>query len=157
MTAAKCVAAPQFEVMLKVKQANNAEFAFLRPGNDCYAYFVWLKEEQERMKREKETMERAGGMDLLGTYSSSSDEEDEPSAEETAQAKPCENGSVLPVNDSRKDDLVDTNVSTETNDNGKRMESEEAAKKAKRLKRAKLMQGHYRLQLMEGAKTDKNS
>jgi len=160
MTAAKCVSAPQLEVMLKVKQADNPEFAFLKPDNQCHAYFVWLKEEQEQIKREKETVDKAGGMDLLGMYSSSSDEDS--AAEETAPVKPCgDNTSVPPVYSQNKvEDVLGASSSAagkEKRPSHVGDDDEAAAKKAKRLKRAKLMRGHYRLQLMEGSKRDTNS
>ena len=95
MTAAKCVSLPQFEVMLKVKQADNPEFAFLKTENDCHGYFIWLKQQEERTRKEKETVAKAGGMDLLGMYSSSSDEEQDLSSDEkTAQSEPSHEGVV---------------------------------------------------------------
>jgi len=44
MTALKTRAAPQFEVLLKLKQSCNEEFAFLQPGNELNLYYLWLKD-----------------------------------------------------------------------------------------------------------------
>jgi hypothetical protein len=154
MTAVKCVSAPQMEVMLKVKQANNAEFSFLKPDNECHAYYLWLKEQEEKRIKQKETVEKAGGMDLLGMYSSSSDDDDESAAEkdQSATAPPAKDSTEHP------DHLQYTSASVTAADNtssAKRPSDfadkhDDAATKARRLKRAKLMRGHYRLQLMEG-------
>mmetsp|Transcript_16664 Transcript_16664/g.30149 ORF Transcript_16664/g.30149 Transcript_16664/m.30149 type:complete len:273 (-) Transcript_16664:43-861(-) len=151
MTAARCVSAPQFEVMLKVKQADNPEFAFLRTDNECHDYFIWLKQQEDRTRKEKETVAKSGGMDLLDMYSSSSDDEqDLPSDQKTAQSEPSREdiASTKPFN------LSDVSQPTETSDGAtKRINrDDEDEKKGKRLKRAKLMRGHYRLQLMEDSK-----
>jgi len=44
MTALKTRAAPQFEVLLKLKQSYNEEFAFLQADNELNLYYLWLKE-----------------------------------------------------------------------------------------------------------------
>lgn len=152
MTAAKCVGAPQFEVMLKVKQADNPEFAFLRADNECHGYFIWLKQQEERTRKEKETVAKSGGMDLLDMYSSSSDEEQDLSSDQkTAQSE----RSREDIASTKPSNLPDLSQPTETSVIAtKRIDrdDEEDEKKAKRLKRAKLMRGHYRLQLMEDSK-----
>lgn len=168
MTAAKCVSVPQLEVLLKVKQAGNHEFAFLQPNDEYHAYYVWLKEQEQQKQKEAAASndmkyrDEKGGLSLLHMYSSSSDEESSSSsspkmtnvAKEQANnilevpqvqnvsstpeppQKPC---ALAPVNDDsdkrpRNDDDDD--------------DAAAAAKRARRLKRAKLMRGHYRLQLM---------
>jgi hypothetical protein len=158
MTAIKCVSAPQLEVLLKVKQAGNHEFSFLQTHNECHAYYEWLKERQHEKEGftsndKKDSDENKGGLSLLDMYSSSSDEEstspdnvakeqanDEPqvpSAFDTSEIPQVPSASA-PVNDDN-----DKRPSDDNNDN------DAAAKRARRLKRAKLMRGHYRLQLME--------
>lgn len=158
MTAVKSISAPQLEVMLKVKQGDNPEFAFLKPDNECHSYYVWLKEQQEQMRKEKATVEKAGGLDLLDMYSSSSDEEstcDEVKLGGDAVATPSADASIEP-------DVGVTAASTIAVEKVKRPNNavvgdDDEAKKARRLKRAKLMRGHYRLQLMEGFRPDSNS
>lgn len=160
MTAVKCVSAPQLEVMLKVKQADNPEFSFLKANNACHAYYLWLKQEEEKRRKEQDAVQNAGGMDLLGMYSSSSDDEvDDKKAqlkksEDTQTNRPFTSDTSpaptqdMPDND-RKRPVDDPTIE---NDGA-------AAKKTRRLKRAKQMRGHYRLQLMEGESKsgDRNS
>lgn len=144
MTASKCVSLPQFEVMLKVKQADNPEFAFLRTDNNCHGYFIWLKQQEERTRKEKETVAKSGGMDLLDMYSSSSDEEqDLPSDQKTTQSELSHEDNTLKVAQPAQAGADGTKRIDRDGDH------EDDAKKAKRLKRAKLMRGHYQLQLME--------
>jgi len=50
MTAESSVKAPQFEVLLKVKQTQNDKFAFLYPDHDLHPYYILLK----RRKRNKD-------------------------------------------------------------------------------------------------------
>ena len=168
MTAAKCVLMPQLEVLLKVKQAGNHEFAFLQPYDDYHTYYVWLKEQKRQVQTKKaasndiKERDEKGGLSLLHMYSSSSDDEESSSPppkmikvakEQTknipevsqvssvsnAQGSPQKSDAWVPVNDD--------------NDKHPRHDDDDAvaaatAKRARRLKRAKLMSGHYRLQLM---------
>lgn len=162
MTAAKCMSAPQLEVLLKVKQANNPDFAFLNPNNECHAYYLWLKEEQERKRKEEESVAKAGGLSLLEMYSSSSEDEESTTAQETnSQLKTCETRATM-THTTQEEDAINAPNGAGTlpvNATGKRSADNKAAfandgkdeeKKARRLKRAKLMRGHYRLRLMEG-------
>lgn len=168
MTASKCVSVPQLEVLLKVKQAGNHEFAFLQPNDEYHAYYVWLKEQEQQKQKEaaasndmKDRYEK-GGLSLLHMYSSSSDEESSSSspkmtnvAKEQANNIPevpqVQNVSSTPEPPQKPCALAPVN-----DDSDKRLRNEDdddddaaaAAKRARRLKRAKLMRGHYRLQLM---------
>jgi len=138
--------------MLKVKQSFNPEFEFLKPESEYHAYYVWLKQQHEERTKEKESVDKAGGMDLLNMYSSSSDEDESTAGKEkSTQLQPC----VDTRTDSWK--VPSEAVSVPTGAHEKRRSEavdDDAAKKARRLKRAKQMRGHYRLQLMEDSKPD---
>jgi len=97
MTALKTKAAPQFEVLLKLKQSCNEEFAFLQADNELNLYYIWLKEGGDKNKlssthnlkqgAEGKSCEKSSNSGkeinsmgaLLGMYSSSSatDESDD--------------------------------------------------------------------------------
>ena len=72
----------QFEVLLKLKQADNRDFAFLSPGNDLHPYYSWLKgrggaitgtRERSASEPSSSSSERKGGLGgLLAGYGSSS-------------------------------------------------------------------------------------
>lgn len=162
MTAIKCVSAPQLEVLLKVKQADNPEFSFLQPHNECHAYYEWLKErqqqqQQESLSRDKEEVDqKKGGLSLLDMYSSSSDEgSTSPDNLDTEQAKDqSQVPSAFDTSEIAEGPSASAPVNDDDGDDNKRPTNEAdkdaaAAKRARRLKRAKLMRGHYRLQLME--------
>lgn len=140
MTAKKSAAAPQMEVLLKVRQSENPDFAFLQPVHPCHPYYLWLKEKDQAPKRavpdtSSESKPEAEGkkpgvQGLLALYSSSSSE-DEGDDEKV-----------------REDDNDDPEV-TKPDDNVQSSSKEEEERKAKRLKRAKLMSGHYKLSLLK--------
>lgn len=79
-TAAKCVSAPQFEVMLRVKQCSSGgcngasgDFGFLEPGHGLHLFYSWLKKRyvDERSRESK----RADGMCGNGTVASKTNRE----------------------------------------------------------------------------------
>jgi hypothetical protein len=163
MTAIKCVSAPQLEVLLKVKQAYNPDFSFLQPHSEWHAYYEWLKERQRKQQKSssnndtKEVDEKKGGLSLLDMYSSSSDEEStspdnfakEQAEDESQVPSACDTSEIpqlpsasAPVKDNDDGDYNKRASDDDDNDDA-------AAKRARRLKRAKLMRGHYRLQLMD--------
>lgn len=59
MTALKTRSAPQFEVLLKLKQSHNEDFAFLHENNELNLYYCWLRD---------------GGCDMRKNLSLSSDD-----------------------------------------------------------------------------------
>lgn len=145
-TAAKCVLAPQMEIMLKVKQADNPEFQFLQPNDECNAYYEWLKQNCHSNAAETKSPADKGGLGLLDTYSSSSDEESMSAAR---------NDTTLTMADPTKEtpSLESTSGSGPTKRASVTNEDDNviAAKRARRLKRARQMSGHYRLHLMNSA------
>lgn len=80
LTAKRAANQTQFELLLKVKQADNRDFAFLSPGNDLHSYYSWLKGRGGAIIRERSasepsssSSERKGGLGgLLAGYGSSS-------------------------------------------------------------------------------------
>mmetsp|Transcript_13610 Transcript_13610/g.22663 ORF Transcript_13610/g.22663 Transcript_13610/m.22663 type:complete len:393 (-) Transcript_13610:305-1483(-) len=67
LTAERAATQSQFEVLLKVKQAGNRDFAFLSLGNELHPYYSWLKGRGGAIVRERSAS---------GSSSSSSDMKD---------------------------------------------------------------------------------
>jgi hypothetical protein len=90
MTAKRSVSAPQFEVLLKVKQADNSDFRFLHAGHALHPYYAWLKQRGGTIVPVTEIVHTSRPSDsqtnnddtngamtgLLGVYSSSDEEDD---------------------------------------------------------------------------------
>ena len=166
MTAEKSVASPQFEVLLKVKQADNEEFAFLREGNALLPYYLYLKQTLKKDQSEvHDTMEgKAQSRDtlaqggLVNCYSSSDDEAD---SEMNPKGTPVVGKLVASYSSSESEfeGPQATDVSIEPNPAGGSAEQTEPlsstdeplddAIKARRLKRARLLKGHFALKMME--------
>jgi len=91
LAARKFKESSQFEFILKLKQANNPDFAFLNEGNEFYPYYEWLKQgdhearvsaklkDDERKEEEakQEEAARKGPVGLLGAAYSSDDDSEE--------------------------------------------------------------------------------
>ena len=136
------------EIMLKVKQADNPEFQFLQPNGECNAYYEWLKQKHQPKAAETKPPADKGGLGLLDTYSSSSDEE--------SMSATIRNDTTLPTADGTKEapslDEASATGPTKRANATNEDDNVAAAKRARRLKRAKQMSGHYRLHLMNSAK-----
>ena len=127
LTAKRAANQTQFELLLKVKQADNRDFAFLSPGNDLHSYYSWLKGRGGAIIRERSasepsssSSERKGGLGgLLAGYgsSSSSCSSDEESAADG-----------LPKQKAEMDESLED-------------------KRAKRLKRAQELKAHFESKL----------
>ena len=131
---------PQIEIMLKVKQSQNEDFVFLQPQHHWHCYYLHLKEMEEKKQN-------LTGVGLLGMYSDS--EEDDPLDNEGTETLSHEmaHASVGTTTLPQQSKPLDIEQHTKVCFN------DEAARKAKRLKRAKMMKGHYALKLMESEKT----
>lgn len=86
LTAARVVENPQLEILLKLKQANNNDLAFINPLDDLHQYYLFLKgkcsgktqaatDEVVVEACSKKEVSGLGG--LLAAYASSSEESDE--------------------------------------------------------------------------------
>lgn len=97
-TASRIASNNQLEVFLKVKQANNADFTFLNPSDELYAYYRYVKEKHNNNGKNENASKGSEGCDiycnplsgLLGGYASSSDEStgDNNSIANEAEGKP---------------------------------------------------------------------
>ena len=124
--------------MLKFKQRDNEDFVFLLRDHPWHAYYLHLKDVEDKKLNQT-------GIGLLGTYSSSDedDHDNEAVQEAVKYDEPVNTVRLIHPEQAKKVD----NDQTGDNDN-----SDEAAQKARRLKRAKMMKGHYALKLMESSK-----
>ena len=131
-TAVKAVSTPQIEIMIKVKQSNNRDFDFLLSDHQWHSYYLHLKDLED--KKQNQT-----GVGLLEMYSSSEedDEVEEDTIDESGELE--EPHAVRLIHPEKPDATADRRI----------IEMDEAARKAKRLKRARMMKGHYVLKLME--------
>lgn len=170
MTAARTSAAPQFEVLLKLKQAGNAEFAFLRPGHTLHPYYFFLKErggkidgsisvvrtlkggkeesnddnnDKGSQERGKDSGSGAALSGLVDMYSSSSDDEDD-----EAESSSMDGHEGKSENKKFTDAASNCLSSSETKENEEKRRLQDE-RRAKRLKRAKNLKGHFALKLME--------
>lgn len=121
--------------MLKVKQSDNRDFDFLLSDHQWHSYYLHLKDLEDNKQNRT-------GVGLLGMYSSS-DEDDqvqEDAIDESAELE--EPHTVRRIHPEKPEATPDQRIMENNTE-------EEAARKAKRLKRAKMMKGHYALKLME--------
>ena len=89
-TATRTATSNQLEVFLKVKQADNGDFAFLAPSNELHPYYLFLKYKHNPEPKTKQTADDGGGEEeekrgiagLLGCYSSSNEDDDVANTEE---------------------------------------------------------------------------
>lgn len=127
---------PQIEIMLKVKESHNEDFIFLQPHHQWHCYYLHLKEMEEKKQN-------LNGVALLGMYSDS-DDDNPPEVEVTEPLR--QEGAHTSVRPTLPQHGVPLSIKEH---NETTCFNDEAARKAKRLKRAKMMKGHYALKLME--------
>lgn len=148
LTAERAADQPQFEVLLKVKQTDNSDFAFLRPESNLYPYYSWLKGrkgiivgDRSESRSSSSSSERVDGIGgLLAGYGSSSDEEEGKVSNEVSEGGETTGGSEGDValstkNATRAESLEETN------------ESSLEEKRAKRLKKAQELKAHFESKL----------
>eukprot|EP00978_Attheya_sp_CCMP212_P031810 scaffold121703_cov52-Attheya_sp.AAC.1 len=129
MTAKRSVSAPQFEVLLKVKQADNSDFRFLHAGHALHPYYTWLKQRGGTIVPVTEIVHTSsdsqnnddatnGAMTgLLGVYSSSDEEDDDVDETKKSSTNDTMNG-LLGVYSSSSSDEEDEDDQTDNKDVG---------------------------------------
>lgn len=156
MAAEKSIATPQFEILLKVKQSNNQDFGFLCQGDALNPLYLFLKQRQQQQRgqtftsADDPTKHNVEESRLLVDYDSSSSDEEVSGidhAKESGHSSPtsysfreadgpalikAEVGGTCTVVE-EKNSLSDGELST----------------KARRLKRARLLKGHFSLKMMD--------
>jgi len=171
MTSKKSREAPQFEVLLKVKQADNPEFYFLRLDSELYPFYRWKrngKNENEISTQSVEIKcdavglhnrsiqmenENKNSMGLLDMYGSSSDDDDDDSdvgsmcSKGSSSAKEpiastTSNFEMLPNEDTNKTNKTIT-CSARDDVLTKKNERTIEEQRAERLKRAKMLRHHF--------------
>ena len=99
LTASRIASNNQLEVFLKVKQANNVDFAFLNPKDELHKYYLHVKAKHSNSKNDSTINEMSKGKDgsddnntsdnplsgLLGGYASSSSSSDESSSADSGK------------------------------------------------------------------------
>ncbi len=153
MAAEKSNATPQFEIMLKVKQANDKDFGFLREGDSLKPLYLFLKQRLQLQNTKahhssyesKKSIERQSR--LLVEYDSSS------SDEEISCAENVSGFGFSPLKDSVSNQ-VDHNMVTEnervvSSGGNFLIDHCEVSKKACRLKRARLLKDHFSSQMKD--------
>ena len=99
LTASQIASNNQLEVFLKVKQANNVDFAFLNPKDELHKYYLHVKAKHSNSKNDSTINEMSKGKDgsddnntsdnplsgLLGGYASSSSSSDESSSADSGK------------------------------------------------------------------------
>ena len=152
LTAERAADQPQFEVLLKVKQTGNPDFAFLRSESNLYPYYSWLKGRKGVMivgdraasRSSSSSSEREDGIGgLLAGYGSSSDEEDEEErkvSNDASEERKTAEGSEGDVASSTRN-ATSAESLEETN------ESSLEEKRAKRLKKAQELKAHFESKL----------
>jgi len=143
MTAKRSVSAPQFEVLLKVKQADNSDFRFLHAGHALHPYYAWLKQRGGTIVPVTEIVHTSRPSDsqtnnddtngamtvLLGVYSSSDEEDDY--VDETKKSSTNDTmtgllGVYSSSSSDEEDDQTDNkdmdNITTNVAESGPRME-----------------------------------
>ena len=144
LTAERAADQPQFEVLLKVKQTDNPDFAFLRPESNLHPYYSWLKGRKGKIvcdrsesRSSSSSSEREDGIGgLLAGYGSSSDEEDEEKGKVGNEASEGTEKTGGSEGDATKN-ATSAESLEETN------ESSLEEKRAKRLKKAQELKAHF--------------
>lgn len=110
MTAKKSREAPQFEVLLKLKQADNPEFSFVRVDSDLYPFYRWKRDGKNEYEISTKSVENKcdaeheNSMGLLDMYGSSSDDDDDDDDDSDAGST-CSKG-----NSSAKEQIASTTL-----------------------------------------------
>jgi hypothetical protein len=134
-TASRVALNNQLEVFLKVKQANNPNFAFFNSKDELHGYYMYLRGKYSRNAKDKNIVLRKTGSDggkrddggnplsgLLGGYSSSSEESRCPS--ENLDNSSVKSKDAKHAKDGNNDDI--------------RSEEQERKRKADRLERLRI-------------------
>ena len=153
LTAERAADQPQFEVLLKVKQTDNPDFAFLRPESNLYPYYYWLKGRKgiilgnmSASRSSSSSSHREDGIGgLLAGYGSSSDEEDEEERKVSNDASKERNTATA---GGREGDVaLSTKNATSAESLEETNESSLEEKRAKRLKKAQELKAHFESKL----------
>lgn len=161
LTAQRANSASQFEVLLKVKQASNPDFAFLYPGHTLHPYYTWLRQRDSKIMRtapeEPKGASSSSSDDdsgkpfsgLLAMYSSSGSDEDE-SADRKAKASATADADVASSSlshDTTTHPFSDTaHIPVGEKDTYKQTTEE---RRAMRLKKAQQLKAHFASKLSE--------
>jgi len=149
MTAEKSREAPQFEVLLKVKQASNVDFQFLEINHEFHPFYQWLKQGQNctdekvsdqiaKAEQQPSAGETNDSMGLLAMYDSSSSEEE--TVNNNSEKVNDLTEVVTPVEISSGSCAENK---TETEEKPCRSLTMIEEQRAQRLKRAKMLRHHF--------------
>lgn len=86
LTAKKSVTTPQFEVLLKLKRANDGDFAFLLAGDSLHPYYLHLMSKVR--KPQHVDLNKMAAIPPLVNYASSSDDSGENILKNKSQSSP---------------------------------------------------------------------
>ena len=140
MAAEKVTIAPQFEIMLKVKQQGNQDFGFLNQGNKLNPFYLHLKGESVASNQPDDHSSSSANSptNFAGLVDYSSSDEDE------FEDKKVNNISKTGKQKERVDSCdLDSNGALLSHDE----ELEE--RKAKRLKQARMLNDHFARKIKE--------
>lgn len=158
MTAKKSREAPQFEVLLKLKQADNPEFSFVRMDSDLYPFYRWKRDGKNKNESSTQSVVKkyeannGNSMGLLDMYGSSSDDDDDDSDAGSTGSKGSSaakeqiasttSKSLLPNED---ENSVNKTIACSARDDvlTKKNERTIEEQRAERLNRAKLLRHHF--------------
>ena len=173
-TAQKAVESPQLEVMLKLRQSHdNPDFWFLRANHQWHAYYQHLKEKARAKLAPKSTTTTAttitaqksdqdksrptrgendekdvGNGGLFDGYASSSEDENDKDKgndnDKTKAATQEEEEEEKKKKKSEREAAAEAEAAKRA-----RTQAEADERKAKRLKKAKALRGHFALKMME--------
>ena len=165
MTAKKSREAPQFEVLLKLKQADNPEFSFVRMDSDLYPFYRWKRDGKNENDISTQSVEKKcdavneNSMGLLDMYGSSSDDDDDDDDDSDAGST-CSKGSssakqkiasttskgnvdMLPNNEDENNTNKTIACSARDDVLTKKNERTIEEQRAERLQRARMLRHHF--------------
>lgn len=154
MTAGKVRERPQFEVLLKVKEADNPDFSFLQTMHHLNPFYQWLKcgkqvtactnKMDNKTEHEEAEAEADNSMGLLNMYGSTSSEDESEEGTEVENELAGAGATSLP--DKSSAGVLDNNIASDQTEEkvapGTRASCDKE-KRAKRLKRAKMLRHHF--------------
>jgi len=152
MAAEKSVATPQFEVLLKVKQSNNQEFTFLYEKDPLNPYYLFMKQQEQLKIKRGDLKDDSNVSDskeesrLLVDYESSSS--DDINYTTSGRSK---GGVILAGYSSSDDDQKSAKIEPALSaaNPSEEQVSLPSGEKDRRLKRARLLQGHFALKMLD--------
>jgi len=146
MTAKRSIESPQFEVLLKVKQADNPVFSFLQADCELHPFYRWKRDGKDEIvfieKRcsaeyNAQTEKKGNSMNLLDMYGSSSDDDSDGEGGIAGAVLTTSN-----ISSGVHETIMETTmVSAETANKNERAKNEE--QRAERLKRAIMLRHHF--------------